>query len=227
MRFLTQADAGTRTPDPLLTMEVLYQLSYVGATPNPSVIAADRDMIGARNDHRCPVVPGGVFLAVLGAFQGQFWPETSRSRSQQAPKTQPGRDLAYKETSLAIHGKDEVRGSSPRVGSTFLPQRHRSSIHFLSTVVRCCRSGNGHENPAQESSMALYLEIGRPWSPGMVSRRSPVQARASACPEIRLTKCFTVPPRTRPRRRRAKPRAISLSWAHSASSATSAWARAS
>jgi len=28
-----QADAGTRTPDPLLTMEVLYQLSYVGTTP--------------------------------------------------------------------------------------------------------------------------------------------------------------------------------------------------
>jgi hypothetical protein len=25
-----EADAGTRTPDPLLTMEVLYQLSYVG-----------------------------------------------------------------------------------------------------------------------------------------------------------------------------------------------------
>jgi hypothetical protein len=31
MRFLGQADEGTRTPDPLLTMEVLYQLSYVGA----------------------------------------------------------------------------------------------------------------------------------------------------------------------------------------------------
>jgi hypothetical protein len=28
----TRADAGTRTPDPLLTMEVLYQLSYVGAS---------------------------------------------------------------------------------------------------------------------------------------------------------------------------------------------------
>ncbi len=28
-----EADAGTRTPDPLLTMEVLYQLSYVGANP--------------------------------------------------------------------------------------------------------------------------------------------------------------------------------------------------
>lgn len=26
-----EADEGTRTPDPLLTMEVLYQLSYVGA----------------------------------------------------------------------------------------------------------------------------------------------------------------------------------------------------
>ena len=25
-----EADAGTRTPDPLLTMEVLYRLSYVG-----------------------------------------------------------------------------------------------------------------------------------------------------------------------------------------------------
>jgi hypothetical protein len=29
----SEADAGTRTPDPLLTMEVLYQLSYVGAKP--------------------------------------------------------------------------------------------------------------------------------------------------------------------------------------------------
>jgi hypothetical protein len=28
-----QADVGTRTRDPLLTMEVLYQLSYVGAKP--------------------------------------------------------------------------------------------------------------------------------------------------------------------------------------------------
>ena len=26
----SEADEGTRTPDPLLTMEVLYQLSYVG-----------------------------------------------------------------------------------------------------------------------------------------------------------------------------------------------------
>jgi hypothetical protein len=27
---ILRADEGTRTPDPLLTMEVLYQLSYVG-----------------------------------------------------------------------------------------------------------------------------------------------------------------------------------------------------
>jgi hypothetical protein len=29
--FPRGADEGTRTPDPLLTMEVLYRLSYVGA----------------------------------------------------------------------------------------------------------------------------------------------------------------------------------------------------
>jgi hypothetical protein len=29
---LSQADAGTRTPDPFITSEVLYQLSYVGGT---------------------------------------------------------------------------------------------------------------------------------------------------------------------------------------------------
>jgi hypothetical protein len=30
-RSFGRADEGTRTPDPLLTMEVLYRLSYVGA----------------------------------------------------------------------------------------------------------------------------------------------------------------------------------------------------
>ena len=32
-----EADAGTRTPDPFITSEVLYQLSYVGADPDASV----------------------------------------------------------------------------------------------------------------------------------------------------------------------------------------------
>jgi hypothetical protein len=31
-----QADAGTRTPDPFITSEVLYQLSYVGAAGDAS-----------------------------------------------------------------------------------------------------------------------------------------------------------------------------------------------
>jgi hypothetical protein len=30
LALLKKADEGTRTPDPLLTMEVLYRLSYVG-----------------------------------------------------------------------------------------------------------------------------------------------------------------------------------------------------
>lgn len=33
-----QADVGARTRDLLLTMQVLYQLSYVGTTPNPTLI---------------------------------------------------------------------------------------------------------------------------------------------------------------------------------------------
>ena len=35
-RSFLRADAGISTPDPLLTMEVLYQLSYVGAAGQPS-----------------------------------------------------------------------------------------------------------------------------------------------------------------------------------------------
>ncbi len=30
---LSKADAGTRTPDPFITSEVLYQLSYAGSGP--------------------------------------------------------------------------------------------------------------------------------------------------------------------------------------------------
>jgi hypothetical protein len=41
-----QADAGTRTPDPFITSEVLYQLSYVGARKDAS------DAIAACGDSR-------------------------------------------------------------------------------------------------------------------------------------------------------------------------------
>jgi hypothetical protein len=34
-----QADAGTRTPDPFITSEVLYQLSYVGACLDAIAVA--------------------------------------------------------------------------------------------------------------------------------------------------------------------------------------------
>ena len=41
-----RADAGTRTPDPLLTMEVLYRLSYVGVSSGiqPSAACGVRDI---------------------------------------------------------------------------------------------------------------------------------------------------------------------------------------
>ena len=38
-----KADAGTRTPDPFITSEVLYQLSYVGAAPDASGAGAKRE----------------------------------------------------------------------------------------------------------------------------------------------------------------------------------------
>src|SRR5664279_5266175 len=40
--FSKRADAGTRTPDPFITSEVLYQLSYVGAAPDASEASAAR-----------------------------------------------------------------------------------------------------------------------------------------------------------------------------------------
>jgi hypothetical protein len=41
---IPRADAGTRTPDPFITSEVLYQLSYVGATLNASGAATAPDV---------------------------------------------------------------------------------------------------------------------------------------------------------------------------------------
>ena len=42
-----RADAGTRTPDPFITSEVLYQLSYVGAAMDASDVATQRVLHGA------------------------------------------------------------------------------------------------------------------------------------------------------------------------------------
>src|ERR1700677_2075474 len=77
-----------------------------------------------------------------------------------------------------VRTRSRVR--APSSALDFLPQRHRGSIPFLSTVVLSCPQGEDGKSPVQESKMALYLEIGRPWGPSMVSRRSPVRTRASA-----------------------------------------------
>jgi hypothetical protein len=117
-------------------MEVLYQLSYVGANTNPSVVAADLDMIPARNDHKCSVGSGGVFVAVPGTFQGQNAREASPAPSRRALRTQSGRDLTDTEAPMPINGKDEVSGSIPDVGSAFVPQRRpQAGVGF----ARSCR----------------------------------------------------------------------------------------
>jgi hypothetical protein len=55
-----KADAGTRTPDPFITSEVLYQLSYVGTFPAnrtfpPAAVAEDKHPeSGRRAQSRAP-----------------------------------------------------------------------------------------------------------------------------------------------------------------------------
>ena len=66
---LTRADAGTRTPDPLLTMEVLYQLSYVGQHHNPTGAAGSP---AARDHAPRPIssaVPTGEYLRCSGVWE--------------------------------------------------------------------------------------------------------------------------------------------------------------
>ncbi len=54
LRALYEADAGTRTPDPFITSEVLYQLSYVGAVRDASAGGA-REVLALR----ASASPGG------------------------------------------------------------------------------------------------------------------------------------------------------------------------
>jgi hypothetical protein len=54
-----EADEGTRTPDPLLTMEVLYQLSYVGvfsALPAGSGGSRIRTCVGSAMAFTAPLL---------------------------------------------------------------------------------------------------------------------------------------------------------------------------
>jgi hypothetical protein len=52
-----KADAGTRTPDPFITSEVLYQLSYVGATLMLAAQASGRSPRSAPAPGRRPRAP--------------------------------------------------------------------------------------------------------------------------------------------------------------------------
>jgi hypothetical protein len=58
---LTEADAGTRTPDPHFTRVVLYQLSYVGAgkvePAAPRIVARERGGGGPRTYARALAAP--------------------------------------------------------------------------------------------------------------------------------------------------------------------------
>ena len=61
-------------------MEVLYQLSYVGATPNPSVIATSPDVIRSSDDHLRPIVPWVVFGRIIGVIEPSPFPTNPRIR---------------------------------------------------------------------------------------------------------------------------------------------------
>jgi hypothetical protein len=100
-----------------------------------------------------------------GSMAGRWAPEPTRRRIGPALRSTPrerrpvgladssgqarcGNDTIALSADVAqlverVHGKDEVKGSSPFVGSDFLPRRHRSSIPFLSTFVLACPIGEG------------------------------------------------------------------------------------
>jgi hypothetical protein len=92
----------------------------------------------------------GVFLVRLGRYRGS---RAAQVRPTQAPrdlKAQQRRDSTDKETTYASHGKDEVKGSSPFVGSRF---RTAMSPQFDTIFVHGCpllSIGRGGESPVQD-----------------------------------------------------------------------------
>jgi hypothetical protein len=82
-------------------MEVLYQLSYVGASPNPIAVAADRDIIGTPNDQKYPAVSGAFSWGVLGRYRGRVVDQARPAQSPRDLKPQQRRDSTDKETAYA------------------------------------------------------------------------------------------------------------------------------
>lgn len=98
-------------------MAVLYQLSYVGTSLNPTLIRRPPRIISLGIQNLRPALPGAFLGQLLGAFLGKNIPRTSSKRSLQAQQTQQTRDCTSQEISLARYGKAEVSGSTPDVGS--------------------------------------------------------------------------------------------------------------
>jgi hypothetical protein len=70
-----QADVGARTRDLLLTMQVLYQLSYVGATPNPTLIVRRSPIIPRCNNQPMTRVAWGAFGTTVWDVSGEKPPK--------------------------------------------------------------------------------------------------------------------------------------------------------
>ena len=85
-QILPQADAGTRTPDPFITSEVLYQLSYVGVAASltrlgcsPAPALPPRGLRGHRRDHESIGIP---MLAALARQSSARMAQRSWSRQR-------------------------------------------------------------------------------------------------------------------------------------------------
>ena len=94
---------------------------------NLSVPGVDRVESAANRPPESPLVPGGVFRGFLGgSWVKRPEPPVARGPARRQNHRQDGTQRAP-EAYLANHGKDEVSGSTPDVGSTLVPQRRQQA----------------------------------------------------------------------------------------------------
>ncbi|MGO9247882.1 MAG: hypothetical protein ACLQQB_08470 [Solirubrobacteraceae bacterium] len=134
-------------------MEVLYQLSYVGATPNPSVIATSPDVIRSSDDHLRPIVPWVVFGRIIGVIEPS--PVPDESPHQTAPRHTGPHELPQRLAGWILRGEAPERvvygvilvgaliaaesgvhdGYLDKIGSTVLAMAIYWLAHSYSTVL--------------------------------------------------------------------------------------------